>query len=105
MLDVLPEDRLYWDMIINKAIDLAGRYGFQRINVPIIEKDELFSRGVGEASDFFVKKEMYTIQNDFLVDRILTASPAYTALCSRLGGYFCYRSAPLRQVLDTDEPL
>ncbi len=77
MLDVLPEDRLYWDMIIDKAIDLAGRYGFQRINVPIIEKDELFSRGVGEASDFFVKKEMYTITEED--GNRITLRPEFTA--------------------------
>ena len=77
MLDVLPEDRLYWDMIIRKAVDLAGRYGFQRINIPIIEKDELFSRGVGKASDFFVKKEMYTITEED-GDRI-TLRPEFTA--------------------------
>jgi histidyl-tRNA synthetase len=77
MLDVLPEDRLYWDMIINKANDLAGRYGFQRINIPIIEKDELFSRGVGKASDFFIKKEMYTIIEED--GHRITLRPEFTA--------------------------
>lgn len=77
MLDVLPEDRLYWDMILETAIDLANRYGYQRINIPIIEKEELFSRGVGKASDFFINKEMYTIIEED-GDRI-TLRPEFTA--------------------------
>ena len=51
MQDVLPEDRPYWDLVLETAIDLAERYGFQRIDVPIMEYTELFSRGVGTASD------------------------------------------------------
>lgn len=61
MHDVLPEERVYWDKIITTAERLAYRYGFQRIDTPILEATELFSRGVGEGSDFFVQKEMYTI--------------------------------------------
>ena len=61
MHDVLPEDRPYWDLVVGTATTLAQRYSFQRIDVPIIEYTELFSRGVGTASDFFVQKEMYTI--------------------------------------------
>ena len=61
MQDVLPEDRRYWDAIIAAAERVAGRFGFQRMELPIIEAEELFSRGVGEGSDFFVQKEMYTL--------------------------------------------
>jgi len=61
MLDILPDDRRYWDLVTQTATDLAHRYGFQRIDVPILESTELFARGVGTASDVFVKKEMYTI--------------------------------------------
>lgn len=64
MHDVLPEDRLYWDAIIAKAADLARRYGFQRADIPIIEYTDLYSKGSGTASDFFVQKEMYTIHED-----------------------------------------
>ena len=62
--DVLPEDRPYWDLVLEKATTLADRYGFERIDVPVIEYTELFARGVGTASDFFVKKEMYTIEEE-----------------------------------------
>ena len=60
MQDVLPGDRRYWDLITGKAVDLAVRYGFQRIDIPVLEYTELFSRGVGTASDFFIKKDVFT---------------------------------------------
>jgi histidyl-tRNA synthetase len=56
---------------------LADRYGFQRIDVPIMEYTELFARGVGTASDFFVKKEMYTIDEED--GSSLTLRPEFTA--------------------------
>ncbi len=77
MQDVLPEDRAYWDVIIFKANELARRYGFQRVDIPIIEYTELFSRGVGTASDFFVNKEMYTIDEDDGTS--ITLRPEFTA--------------------------
>ena len=61
MQDVLPDDRRYWDAITAAAESLARRFGFQRIDLPIIEFEELFVRGVGQGSDFFVQKEMYTL--------------------------------------------
>ena len=61
MQDVLPEDRRYWDMITAAAENLAWRYGFQRVDLPILESTDLFVRGVGTGSDFFVQKEMYTL--------------------------------------------
>ncbi|HSM56386.1 MAG TPA: histidine--tRNA ligase [Candidatus Sulfomarinibacteraceae bacterium] len=77
MQDVLPAERRYWDMVLAKARDLATRYGFERLDVPIIEYTELFARGVGTASDFFVQKEMYTIQED--EETSITLRPEFTA--------------------------
>jgi histidyl-tRNA synthetase len=61
MQDILPRERRYWDLVVKTATDLANQYGFQQIDVPIIEFSELFARGVGTGSDVFVQKEMYTI--------------------------------------------
>lgn len=77
MQDVLPEDRRYWDYVIETAVDLARRYGFQRIDLPIIEYTELFARGMGEASDVFVQKEMYTIEEPD--GSSITLRPEFTA--------------------------
>ncbi len=77
MHDVLPDERPYWDAIIATAENLARRYGFQRIDTPILEATELFSRGVGEGSDFFVQKEMYTIHE--ADGTSITLRPEFTA--------------------------
>jgi len=77
MHDIMPEDRRYWDTIIEKAAELAQRFNFQRLDLPVIEHTELFSRGVGKASDFFVKKEMYSISEDDGTS--LTLRPEFTA--------------------------
>lgn len=77
MQDILPEDRHYWDLILEKAVELAQQYGFQRVDVPILEYTELFERGVGTGSDFFVQKEMYTLEESD--GTRLTMRPEFTA--------------------------
>jgi histidyl-tRNA synthetase len=77
MQDVLPDERRFWDAIVSRATDVARRYGFDRLDVPVIEYTDLFERGAGTASDFFVQKEMYTIQED--EDTRITLRPEFTA--------------------------
>lgn len=75
--DILPEDQPYWRYFVKQAVDLATRFGFYRLDPPIIEENELFERGVGTASDFFVKKEMYTIEESD--GDLITLRPEFTA--------------------------
>lgn len=77
MQDVLPDDRRYWDIIITKAEELARLYGFQRIDIPVIEFTDLFVRGVGTGSDFFMQKEMYTLEE--ADGSSITLRPEFTA--------------------------
>jgi len=77
MQDVLPDDRRYWDAIVDKANNLAQRFGFLRVDIPIVENTDLFTRGVGTASDFFVQKEMYTIVEEDGAS--ITLRPEFTA--------------------------
>jgi histidyl-tRNA synthetase len=77
MQDVLPEERRTWDWIIATAVDLAEQYGFARIDTPVIEETALFSRGMGTASDVFVQKEMYTIEEPD--GSSITLRPEFTA--------------------------
>ena len=60
--DLLPEDQHYWRYIESKAVELAGRYGFHRIDTPVFEDSNLFVRSVGEGTDI-VEKEMYTFED------------------------------------------
>ena len=75
--DILPEDRVYWDYIMATATKLAQQSGFRRIDVPVIESNDLFARGVGQASDFFVKKEMYMMDEGR--EGHITLRPEFTA--------------------------
>ena len=69
VFDILPTDPktpwkeshlwAYVERVIRKA---AAEYGFQEIRTPVLEKTELFQRGVGETSDI-VSKEMYTFED------------------------------------------
>lgn len=77
MQDTLPDDRRYWDWIIATAARIAQQSGFQRLDVPIIEYTQLFARGMGEASDVFVQKEMYTIEEPDGTS--ITLRPEFTA--------------------------
>lgn len=77
MQDVLPDDRRYWDLVTTTAVALTQQYGFQRIDIPILEYSELYHRGVGDASDFFVQKETYDVDESEGVS--LTLRPEFTA--------------------------
>jgi len=59
MKDILPEDQKYWKHIYNLVEALAEKYGFSRIDIPMVEDTQLFTRSVGQATDI-VEKEMYS---------------------------------------------
>ncbi len=61
MKDILAKDWLYYDWILSNAKKIFGRYNFQRIETPILEKAELFTKGVGKKTDI-VNKEMYVLK-------------------------------------------
>jgi histidyl-tRNA synthetase len=60
--DILPEEQAYHLYIEQKAADIARLYGYKRIDTPVFEDTELFSRGVGGATDI-VQKEIYTFED------------------------------------------
>ncbi|MBU3942536.1 histidine--tRNA ligase [Patescibacteria group bacterium] len=61
MHDILPEDQGYYKRIYEVVSGMAEFYGFQKIDTPILEDAELFSKSIGETSDV-VSKEMYTLK-------------------------------------------
>jgi histidyl-tRNA synthetase len=58
--DLLPEQAGGWDRVEAVARDLSRRYAFDRIEIPLFERVELFARGLGESSDA-VEKEMFRV--------------------------------------------
>ena len=60
--DLLPQEQKYWRYIESKAVSLAQRYGYGRVDTPVFEDSNLFIRSVGEGTDI-VEKEMYTFED------------------------------------------
>ena len=58
--DLLPEEGPAWSHVEGIARDLSRRYALDRIETPLFERIELFSRGLGESSDA-VEKEMFRV--------------------------------------------
>ena len=80
MRDILPEASVRWREIETVVVDVLGRYGYREIRLPLVEATELFSRGLGEATDL-VEKEMYTFPDR--KGKSLSLRPEGTAGCVR----------------------
>lgn len=74
--DILPPASFKWQLVENAARNICRKYNYQEIRTPIFEYTELFSRGIGEATDI-VEKEMYTFTDRG--DRSVTLRPEMTA--------------------------
>ncbi len=81
MHDILPEDWKYFQKIYNVCEDLANFYEFDKIETPILENTELFSRGIGLATDI-VEKQMFSFRTrggDYLTLRPEGTAPVVRA--------------------------
>jgi histidyl-tRNA synthetase len=74
--DVLPPDAARRELLEGHARKILGAAGYGRIETPTFESTELFSRGVGEATEI-VQKEMYSFDDGG--GRSLTLRPEGTA--------------------------
>ncbi len=74
--DLLPPASERWRRLLRVFDDLAARYGYGLSMTPCFEATELFSRGVGEATEI-VEKQMYTFEDK--AGRSLTLRPEATA--------------------------
>jgi histidyl-tRNA synthetase len=74
--DVLPDEAARREVVESQVKRILGAAGYRRIETPAFEATELFTRGVGEATDI-VRKEMYTFDDG--AGRSLTLRPEGTA--------------------------
>jgi histidyl-tRNA synthetase len=74
--DVLPEEAARRELMEAQIRRTLGAAGYRRIETPVFEATEVFTRGVGEATDI-VQKEMYTFDDGG--GRSLTLRPEGTA--------------------------
>lgn len=59
MRDILPKDQPYWQQVRKISEKAAADFGYRRIDTPIVEFTNLFSRGIGTGTDI-IEKEMYS---------------------------------------------
>jgi histidyl-tRNA synthetase len=76
MHDILAEDQKYFQKIYDIVKEIASFYNFQKIETPILEETELFSRGIGLSTDV-VQKEMFSFKTKG--GDVLTLRPEGTA--------------------------
>jgi histidyl-tRNA synthetase len=74
--DILPSEQPRWRQVIGEFERLCTLYGYRRIDTPVFEDTDLFTRTSGEGSDV-VSKEMYTFTDRG--DRSLTLRAEATA--------------------------
>jgi len=80
MRDILPEEARLWQALEDEIRRTFSLYGYKEIRLPLVELAELFSRGVGEATDI-VHKEMYVFPDK--KGQILALRPEATAQVAR----------------------
>jgi len=78
--DILPDEIGKWQFVEETAREVFEGFGFSEIRIPILERTELFARGIGEATDI-VEKEMYTFADKS--GNSLTLRPEATASMAR----------------------
>jgi histidyl-tRNA synthetase len=75
-IDMLPATARAWEYLTRTAQEMFARYGYEPVYTPLFEHTEVFTRGIGEATDI-VSKEMYTFEDRS--GRSLTLRPEGTA--------------------------
>src|SRR4030042_1021267 len=81
MHDILAEDERYFQKILGFVSAIANFYGFEKIETPILEAAELFTKGVGQATEI-VDRQMFILKTkggDFLALRPEGTAPLVRA--------------------------
>lgn len=58
--DILPDDQKYWQFVFDVARDKCQGFGLLKIDLPLVEYRDIFSRSIGQTSDI-VEKEMFLV--------------------------------------------
>jgi histidyl-tRNA synthetase len=76
MKDILPQEQPYWDYVGESSLQASRAYGYERIEVPVMEEIGLFNRSIGAATDI-VEQEMYTFETKG--EDMVALRPEFTA--------------------------
>ncbi|MGR3984667.1 MAG: histidine--tRNA ligase [Gammaproteobacteria bacterium] len=75
MNDLLPQHSGAWQRVEAALREVARAYGYREIRTPLVERAELFTQSIGDATDI-VEKEMYVFDS---ADERLALRPEATA--------------------------
>ncbi|MFH1137213.1 MAG: histidine--tRNA ligase [Pseudomonadota bacterium] len=78
--DILPEETHLWRRMEATLTRVLSAFGYREIRIPVLERTELFARGIGTDTDI-VEKEMYTFPDRH--GESLTMRPEATASITR----------------------
>jgi histidyl-tRNA synthetase len=103
VFDIIPFDEketwrssFLWNQVESLIRQTAKDYGYLEIRTPVIERTELFQRGVGETSDI-VSKEMYTFMDKG--NRSMSLRPEGTAPVMRaFVEHQMHRDSPIQKL-------
>jgi len=72
MHDILSFDQRYFKKISNLVDEISDFYGFNKIDTPILEQEDLFHKGIGDQTDITQKEidwgEYLRAANDALLE-------------------------------------
>lgn len=87
MRDLVGEDARVFDHILARMQEMACRYGYEHIEMPVLENTAIFARTLGEETDV-VSKEMFSFEdrsgNALSLRPEGTASAVRALLCNKL---------------------
>ena len=96
MQDFLGDQAARFEHVTGTFRDVSRRFGFRRVEVPVVEFTSVFARTLGETTDV-VSKEMYTFEDRN--GESLTLRPEFTAgICRAYISEGWQQFAPLKLV-------
>ncbi len=78
MHDILPENQCHWQYITKNFEEIAYFSGYQRIDTPMVESIDLFTRSIGDTSDI-VSKEFFVLEQKSKSGEKFVLRPEFTA--------------------------
>ena len=58
--DIFGDEIYYWHIVENNFKEIFDCYGYEEVKLPILERLEVFKKGLGDTSDI-VDKEMFSL--------------------------------------------
>ncbi len=94
--DILPSEAGKWQKLEASARKVFHSFGYHEIRTPLLERTELFSRGIGQDTDI-VSKEMYSLEDS--KGRGMTMRPEATASVVRAYiQHRLYQASPVQKL-------